>query len=109
MPTELAVELVRAWADRCERLELRLAPGATVADALRAGVAAGFEPAVQADAAQLAIHGRLATPASALRDGDRVELLRPLLADPKQRRRERAGLRRRERPRLSLSLSFGRL
>jgi putative ubiquitin-RnfH superfamily antitoxin RatB of RatAB toxin-antitoxin module len=39
----------------------------------------------------LAVFGRAATPATVLHDGDRIELLRPLLADPKQRRRERAG------------------
>jgi putative ubiquitin-RnfH superfamily antitoxin RatB of RatAB toxin-antitoxin module len=38
----------------------------------------------------LAIFGRTATPDSALHDGDRVEVLRPLRADPKQARRERA-------------------
>jgi putative ubiquitin-RnfH superfamily antitoxin RatB of RatAB toxin-antitoxin module len=42
----------------------------------------------------LAVFGRLVTPASALHEGDRIEVLRPLLADPKQRRRERAGRQR---------------
>ena len=36
------------------------------------------------------IFGRLVTPATILRDGDRIELLRPLLADPMDQRRRRA-------------------
>jgi putative ubiquitin-RnfH superfamily antitoxin RatB of RatAB toxin-antitoxin module len=48
-----------------------------------------------ADAACLAVFGRAATPATRLHAGDRIEILRPLLADPKQRRRERAGEKRR--------------
>lgn len=37
-----------------------------------------------------ALFGQRAGPHAALRDGDRVELLRPLLADPKVARRQRA-------------------
>lgn len=37
-----------------------------------------------------AIHGQRAEAQTPLRDGDRVELLRPLVADPKEARRQRA-------------------
>jgi putative ubiquitin-RnfH superfamily antitoxin RatB of RatAB toxin-antitoxin module len=36
------------------------------------------------------IFGAPASPDAPLRDGDRVELYRPLISDPKQARRERA-------------------
>ena len=91
MPTELAVEVLRAWPDRVESIRLRLPAGAHVGDALAGAAAQGFMAAAEAAPGMLAIFGRLATPATALHDGDRIELLRPLLADPKQRRRERAG------------------
>ena len=91
MPTEIEVELVRAWPASCERWRLRLPAGATVAEALAGAAAAGFAPAAGAGARMLAVFGRAATPATRLRDGDRIELLRPLQADPKERRRERAG------------------
>ena len=94
MPTEIGVELLRAWPQGCESFRLRLPQGATVADALARAAAAGFRPAAEAVPGQLAVFGRLASPATALRDGDRIELLRPLLADPKERRRERAGRQR---------------
>ena len=41
--------------------------------------------------AAYAVHGLIARPEQGLRDGDRVELLRPLLLDPKEARRRRAG------------------
>jgi putative ubiquitin-RnfH superfamily antitoxin RatB of RatAB toxin-antitoxin module len=91
VPTELAVEVLRAWPGRVESIRLRLPAGASVGDALASAAAQGFTAAAEAAPGMLAIFGRLATPATALHDGDRIELLRPLLADPKQRRRERAG------------------
>jgi putative ubiquitin-RnfH superfamily antitoxin RatB of RatAB toxin-antitoxin module len=38
----------------------------------------------------LALHGVRTTPEAVLHDGDRIELLRPLVADPKDARRKRA-------------------
>lgn len=91
MATDIEVELVHAWPTHCETLRLRLPQGASVADALARAQAQGFAPAVQADPGRVAVFGQLATPATRLRAGDRIELLRPLQADPKERRRERAG------------------
>jgi len=90
---EIGVELVRAWPGHCESLRLRLPAQATVAEALARAADAGFVAAAQASPDALAIFGKLASPSTRLHDGDRIELLRPLLADPKERRRERAGRR----------------
>lgn len=81
----IRVEVVLAWPDRVLRQALVLAEDATVADAVAAAALEGSEacPAV-------AVHGVLARPSQALQDGDRVELLRALLADPKDNRRRRA-------------------
>jgi len=81
----LRVEVIQAWPRRHEARTLALPLGATVADAL-AAAALPLEghPA-------LAIHGETATVDQPLHDGDRVELLRPLLLDPKEARRRRAG------------------
>jgi putative ubiquitin-RnfH superfamily antitoxin RatB of RatAB toxin-antitoxin module len=80
----LRVEVVLAWPRRFQARELRLAPGATVADAV---AAAGLDAP---EVVGFAIHGVRAEGATLLRDGDRVELLRPLQADPKEARRRRA-------------------
>jgi putative ubiquitin-RnfH superfamily antitoxin RatB of RatAB toxin-antitoxin module len=92
--TEIEVELVSAWPGYCDSVRVRLAEGSCVADALRRAGELGFAPAATADIDCLAVFGRAATPATPLHAGDRIELLRPLLADPKQRRRDRAGQKR---------------
>ncbi|MEA0735270.1 RnfH family protein [Xanthomonas campestris pv. campestris] len=81
----MRVEVIVAWPDRYSAVQLELAEGATVAEAVAASGFAGHQALV----AQ-AVHGVIATPAQVLRDGDRVELLRPLLLDPKEARRRRA-------------------
>jgi putative ubiquitin-RnfH superfamily antitoxin RatB of RatAB toxin-antitoxin module len=80
----LRIEVLRAWPRRHRSVRLDLRSGATVADAVRdCGIAlegvAGY-----------AVFGELATMATPLRDGDRVELLEALRMDPKEARRRRA-------------------
>lgn len=82
------VELARAWPRHHELRRIELPPGATVADALSA---AGWDAG--AEGGGVAVFGVAADANTRLRDGDRVELLRPLLLDPKEARRQRAGRR----------------
>lgn len=82
--SSVTVEIVHSPAERrVERMQLVLAAGSTVADALRAG---GLEPGART----VAVWSRRATPQQTLRDGDRIEVLRPLRIDPKAARRLRA-------------------
>ena len=69
-----------------------LADSATVADALEQARAqvAGLEVPWNAD---VGIFGELCDRAAVPRDGDRIEIYRPLKADPKESRRERAKAR----------------
>lgn len=66
------------------RMGLQLSKGACVADALRA---AGHGSLPEGWA--LAVWGRKTSLLAPLREGDRVELLRPLRADPMETRRRR--------------------
>ncbi|KAF1042613.1 RnfH family protein [Xylophilus sp.] len=68
-----------------ERL-VALPSGATVADALRAS---GLQAQSEAADAAASIWGRAAATGQPLRDGDRIELCRPLRVDPKVARRQR--------------------
>lgn len=79
------MQVVRAWPRRFDAVEVDLPEGATVRDAM---AAAGM--ANDAETVGHAVFGVRATLETVLRDGDRVELLRPLLADPKESRRRRA-------------------
>jgi len=69
-----------------------LADGATVADALEQAraQAAGLEVPWNAD---VGVFGELCDRAAVPREGDRIEIYRPLKADPKVSRRERAKAR----------------
>lgn len=90
MATVLRIEVVYALPARCWSASVDLPEGATVADALRAAAMESRVPGLQVEATRLAVFGRSVTPDSPLHDRDRVEILRPLLADPKQARRKRA-------------------
>ena len=84
----IRVEVVYAAPAGVEAVPLRLPEGATAGDALRASGLAERHPAI--DPARLGVFGRRVTPQTRLADGDRLELYRPLAADPKEARRRRA-------------------
>ena len=87
----LSVELVLALPEIAHVLSLRVPPGSRVADALL--IAAQQNPLWASPAAGetwgLAIWNQTVAPDRLLQNGDRIELLRPLIAEPKQERRER--------------------
>ena len=90
----LKVEVVYATPDRQVLYAVSVAAGATVRDAIeRCGVLAAF-PEIDLARNRVGIYGKLATLATPLADDDRVEILRPLQADPKEARRERVARRR---------------
>jgi uncharacterized protein len=81
----MKVEVVRAWPRRHQAVLVELPEGARLADAV---AASGFSDLSQETA--YAIFGVVAAADAPLREGDRVELLRPLQMDPKEARRRRA-------------------
>jgi putative ubiquitin-RnfH superfamily antitoxin RatB of RatAB toxin-antitoxin module len=84
----IEVEIVYAMPDRAWSVRHVVPATATVGQALALGVPDA--PGLQVDASRLAVFGRAVGLDSPLHDGDRIEILRPLLVDPKQARRERA-------------------
>ena len=87
----LRVWVVAALPDRQEVIELELAEGATVADALREARVAENHPGLPR--AAVGIWARRVERTQRLRDGDRVEVYRELRADAKAGRRARARLK----------------
>jgi len=85
----ITVTIVFALPDRALEIELRLAEGATVAEAL-AGFPAEKVRAVDLSHAPVGIFGRRVERDHVLADRDRVEIYRPLVAEPKAARRRRA-------------------
>ena len=74
-------------ADRCR---LRLPPGARVCDALAQSGVAGRHPSIDLTVAKVGIWGRVVELDQRLQSGDRVEIYRPLHADPRDARRAAA-------------------
>ena len=81
----IAVTVVEAWAGKLIRRELELADGATLWEAL---VAAGLSD--DADVENIGLWGQRAPINTALKNGDRIERYRPVIADAKQARHRRA-------------------
>ncbi|MGH8211994.1 MAG: RnfH family protein [Rhodanobacteraceae bacterium] len=76
--------------DRIFLRELELPDGASVNDAIELSCVRAAFPQLQVDDAHVGIFSRKATLDAPLRDGDRVEIYRPLKIDPKEARRKRA-------------------
>lgn len=91
----LRVEVV--WATRAVQdvVQLELPVGTTVAEAIAASrIVERYDLSTQT--LRAGIRGRLAGEGILLADGDRIDLCRPLVADPKEARRQRVGTRTRQ-------------
>lgn len=86
----LAIEVVYARAEAQEVVALKVPAGTSAAEALRRSGLPSRYPELQLETPRLGIYGRVVSPDTALADGDRVEIYRPLVADAKQARRRRA-------------------
>lgn len=86
----MRIEVVYALAEEQDLVVLELAPGALARDAVEASGLLGRHAGLDAGNLRLGIFGRPIGPEQALEDGDRVEILRPLAADPREARRRRA-------------------
>jgi uncharacterized protein len=86
------VEVVYALPDRQKLVALRVAAGTTMYDAVLQSGIAGFFPQLELDKASMGVFGKVeASPKSrVLAEGERVEIYRPLLIDPKDNRKARA-------------------
>ena len=86
----LEVEVVYAGATEQIVIALSVPRGCTVAEAiLRSGISQRC-PTTESGSAAVGVYGKAVPADTVLCDGDRVEIYRPLIADPKQARRQRA-------------------
>lgn len=89
MARQLHVEVVYAVAGAQDLVPLALPEGAGAREAVEASGLIGRHGLTATDLV-LGIAGRRVPPEQRLREGDRVEILRKLAADPKDARRQRA-------------------
>ena len=87
----LEIEIVYGLAERQVLKSMVVAEGTTVREAaLQSGLEVEF-PELDLQQAPLGIFGKAVKDETVLGDGDRIEVYRPLLIDPKEARRKRAG------------------
>jgi hypothetical protein len=93
------IEVEVAYALRRDQhvVSLMLPAGATVADALRAVAAQPPFDQLDLEAVPVGIFGDRVARGRALEPGDRVEIYRPLVIDPREARRRRAAAQRKPR------------
>jgi len=90
MSDKINIEVVYAQAQEQTLLRVALPVGVTVAEAIQACGVLEKHPEIDLAKNKLGIFGKLTKADAVLRDKDRVEIYRPLIADPKEVRRQRA-------------------
>ena len=86
----LAIEVAYALPDQQSLLRLDVPAGTTVEEAVqRSGLLEQY-PDINLSSAAMGIFGKQVPAATEVKSGDRVEVYRPLIADPKAARRKRA-------------------
>lgn len=91
MSDSIHIEVVYALPQRQEIVALTLPAGSTVRKAVEASGLADKYPEIDLDGgSKLGIFAKLTKGDTELRDRDRVEIYRPLIADPKAVRKKRA-------------------
>ncbi len=91
-PGRLAIEVVFALPERQELISLTVEPGTTVAMAIRQCAIGDLFPEEDLANCQAGIWGKPVGRDHPLKDGDRLELYRPLSMDPREARRKLAAV-----------------
>ncbi len=91
MAEQITVQVCYATPDYEFLRELRVDAGTTLEQAVRLSGLLREVPQIDLAGAVVGIYAKKKTLDTVLREHDRVEVYRPLLADPKETRRRRAG------------------
>jgi putative ubiquitin-RnfH superfamily antitoxin RatB of RatAB toxin-antitoxin module len=90
VPGKIVVEVAYALPEKQYLQRVTLNAGATVEEAIRASGLLELRSDISLTKNKVGIYSRPVKPGDELHDGDRVEIYRPLIADPKELRRKRA-------------------
>ncbi len=93
MDAYLHIEIVLAFRERQYVQNHRVLEGTRLSQLVRDSRILDYVPEADRSQYSWAIHGRAVSSSTVLREGDRVEILRPLSIDPKLARRRRAELK----------------
>ncbi|MEI7455159.1 MAG: RnfH family protein [Nitrosomonadales bacterium] len=90
MTDKINIEVVYALPDEQTLLKKAVPAGSTVIEGIQASGLLEKYPELDLAAHKLGIFGKLTKADAVLREMDRIEIYRPLIADPKEVRRRRA-------------------
>ena len=90
MPNEILIEVAYALPQKQIIIPIKVKAGVTAQEAIKAsGIIKKF-PEIDLNINQIGIFGKLTQLDHVMRERDRIEIYRPLIADPKEIRRQRA-------------------
>ena len=84
------IEIAYATPEKQKIIECEIIQGTSPRDAIKQSSISDYFPEIDLDNCDLGIFGKAVAPNYELVDGDRIEIYRPLIADPKEVRRQRA-------------------
>lgn len=90
MSDRVNIEVVYALPTEQILLKKSVPTGTTIAEAIRVSGVLDKHPEIDLATNKLGIFGKLTKADAVVRDKDRIEIYRPLIADPKEVRRKRA-------------------
>ena len=86
----ITVEVAYAKPEKQSIISIQVKPGTTLIEAIKlSGMLEQF-PEIDLAEAKFGVFSKISPPETVLRERDRVEIYRPLIADPKESRRKRA-------------------
>ena len=89
-PETMRAQVCYALPDQVFMADIVLPAGATLLQAVKASGVLLKHPEIDMGTQKIGVYGKVKPADTLLRDGDRVEVYRPLQADPKETRRRRA-------------------
>lgn len=90
-PSQVTVEVVLGAPGAAQVMELAVRRGAAIREVIEQSGLAVRRPEIDLDACTVGVFGRRRELCDVVRDGDRIEIYQPLLIDPREARRRRAG------------------
>lgn len=88
--SKIKIEVVYALPHEQTLLKLDVPQASTIADAIKLSGLLDKYPEIDLAKSKFGLYGKLSKADTVLREKDRIEIYRPLIADPKEVRRKRA-------------------
>lgn len=90
MRASISIEVAYATPEKQKIVESQVEAGTSPREAVRSSGIDGHFPGLDLEGCDLGVFGKVVAEDYELQDGDRIEIYRPLIADPKEIRRQRA-------------------